>query len=130
MEQRLARKWIPAALNPSEITLTLDQLESSLIGKDLVSIFLRNNVNMKMASRPTCDCGVIRSNRIPHQNTSYPPFGTFEIIHLVDQASAWLSNEMPQHGFHKKCHLKALCVQHSLRSKKQIFIRIRSGAEF
>ena len=35
----MARKFIPTVLNPSEITLTLDELESSLTGYELMSAF-------------------------------------------------------------------------------------------
>ena len=50
------------------------------------------------------------------------------MIYLDDQDSAWLSNEMPQHGFQKKCHPKTPSsgIQHQLYTKKKNFSKSRA----
>ena len=65
MKQQMGRKFIHTALNPSEMTLTLDQLESNVAGEESVLVLLHNNAQIKMLSTPACECGVIRSNRLP-----------------------------------------------------------------
>ena len=46
MEQQIARKFIPTPLNLLEMTLTLDQHESSVTGYESESVCLRNNAQM------------------------------------------------------------------------------------
>ena len=106
MKQRMTRKFIPTALNGSEMTLTLrlDQLESRFSKlRNGLGFFSATMYEWVMASTPICECGVIRSNWLATSKYLLPFIRiSWKRIHLDDEASALLSNKLPRHDFQKK----------------------------